>query len=52
MDLLIKKHAGRVNDFYFDIFNEYLNFHRPCGFATEVKDKKGKIKKYTNMKIT
>ena len=40
-----QKHAGRVNDFYFDIFNEYLNFHRPCGFATEVKDKKGKIKK-------
>ena len=47
-----QKHAGRVNDFYFDIFNEYLNFHRPCGFATEVKDKKVKSKKYTNMKIT
>jgi len=26
-------------------FNEYLNFHRPCGFATETVDEKGKIKK-------
>lgn len=28
-----KKHAGLVNDFYKDIFNVYLNYHRPCGFA-------------------
>ena len=40
-----QKHAPVINDFYFDIFNEYLNFHRPCGFATEITDKKGKIKK-------
>lgn len=40
-----QKHASEINDFYFDIFNEYLNFHRPCGFATEITDKKGKIKK-------
>lgn len=40
-----QKHAPEINDFYFDIFNEYLNFHRPCAFATEVTDKKGKIKK-------
>jgi len=40
-----QKHAYLINDFYFDIFNEYLNFHRPCAFATEVVDKKGKIKK-------
>lgn len=40
-----QKHASKINDFYFDIFNEYLNFHRPCAFATEVTDKKGKIKK-------
>ena len=40
-----QKHAYLINDFYFDIFNEYLNFHRPCGFATEIVDKKGKIKK-------
>lgn len=40
-----QKHAPEMNKFYFDIFNEYLNFHRPCAFATEVTDKKGKIKK-------
>jgi len=26
-------------------FIEYLNFHRPCAFPIEVKDKKGKIRK-------
>ena len=40
-----QKNAPEINDFYFDIFNEYLNFHRPCAFATEITDKKGKIKK-------
>lgn len=40
-----KRYAKTVNDFYFDIFNEYLNFHRPCAFSTEITDKKGKIKK-------
>ena len=40
-----QKHAPVINDFYFDIFSEYLNFHRPCAFATEITDKKGKIKK-------
>ena len=40
-----QKHAQRINEFYFDCFNEYLNFHRPCAFPIAVKDKKGKIKK-------
>ena len=40
-----QKYAKDINDFYFGIFNNYLNFHRACGFAREVKDKKGKIKK-------
>ncbi len=41
-----QKHADRINKtFYFSSFNEYLNFHRPCAFATEIVDKKGKIKK-------
>ena len=40
-----QKHAKGINDFYFDCFNEYLNFHRPCAFPIAVKDKKGKIKK-------
>lgn len=37
--------AEKINSFYLNYFNEYLNYHRPCGFATEKKDKKGKIKK-------
>ena len=40
-----KEHAQRINDFYFGCFNEYLNFHRPSAFPTEVIDHKGKIKK-------
>jgi len=28
-----------------ETFNEYLNFHRPCGFATEMVDEKRKIKR-------
>ena len=39
-----QKHAERINSFY-SIFNEYLNFHRPCAFATEIVDQKGKVKK-------
>jgi transposase InsO family protein len=32
-------HAGQVQRFYTADFNPYLNYHRPCGFATiEVKD--------------
>jgi len=37
--------ATKIQSFYKETFNEYLNFHRPCGFATETVDKKGKIKK-------
>jgi len=40
-----QEHAQKINDFYFGCFNEYLNFHCPCGFPTEVMDQKGKIKK-------
>lgn len=40
-----QKHAKRINEFYFGYFNEYINYHRACGFATEIADKKGKIKK-------
>jgi len=37
--------ATKIQSFYKEIFNTYLNFHRPCGFATETVDEKGKIKK-------
>lgn len=39
------QYATRVNDFYKNYFNEYLNFHRPCGFATKTVDMRGKVKK-------
>jgi len=37
--------ATKIQSFYKETFNTYLNFHRPCGFATETVDEKGKIKK-------
>ena len=40
-----QKHAKKINEFYFGCFNEYINYHRPCGFATKLQDKKGKVKK-------
>lgn len=40
-----QKHASKINKFYKNYFNHYLNFHRPCGFATIKVDKKGKEKK-------
>ncbi len=39
------RYAAQVNAFYQDYLNEYLNFHRPCGFATTTVDKRGKEKK-------
>ena len=55
---IIRKHMGhwhipqseatKIQSFYNETFNEYLNFHRPCGFATETVDEKGKIKKQYN----
>lgn len=40
-----QKYAPTINDFYFKVFNTYLNFHRPCGFATTITNSKGKQKK-------
>ena len=52
---LIRKHMGyihipqnfakAVNQFYKQYMNSYLNFHRPCGFTTIIRDKRGKEKK-------
>ena len=42
-----QRHAPLINGFYQEHFNVYLNFHRPCGFATVTVDSKGKRhKKY------
>jgi len=40
-----QKYAPEINNFYMTYFNPYLNFHRPCGFASLKTDKRGKQKK-------
>jgi transposase InsO family protein len=35
-------HAAEVQQFYTRHLNPYLNFHRPCGFATVSLDERGK----------
>jgi hypothetical protein len=52
---IIRKHIGychipgrfapTISQFYKEYFNVYLNYHRPCGYATIITDKKGKEKK-------
>lgn len=42
-----QRHAPAINRFYQHHFNPYLNFHRPCGFATVTVDVRGRRhKKY------
>jgi hypothetical protein len=40
-----KGYAKKINAFYQEYLNPYLNHHRYCGFATDYVDEKGKIKK-------
>jgi transposase InsO family protein len=40
-----QKHATAINRFYAQTLNPYLNFHRPCYFAIDKIDPKGKIRK-------
>ena len=42
---ILKEYTPLLNQFYFDYFCEYLNFHRPCAFATIVTNDKGKAHK-------
>jgi hypothetical protein len=39
------EHAEELQKFYTANLNPYLNFHRPCGYATIRVDRKGKRKK-------
>jgi transposase InsO family protein len=39
------EHAEQVHKFYAAHLNPYLNFHRPCGFATVTVDARGKRKR-------
>jgi len=36
------EHAQAIGEFYTQYLNPYLNFHRPCGFATVSLDERGK----------
>lgn len=40
-----QRYAASLNEFYRNYLNPYLNYHRPCGFATDKISEKGKIKK-------
>jgi hypothetical protein len=40
-----RKYARSINAFDRAHMDEYLNFHRPCAFATDTVNAKGKIKK-------
>ena len=42
-----QQHAARFNTFCHEYLNPFLNFHRPCLFATELTDPKkpGRIKR-------
>ena len=49
----IPRHQAHVLDrFYQEYLNPYLNYHRPCGFASRTIDSKGKIKKVYDVYLT
>ena len=39
------QHAERIQKFYTAHFNVYLNYHRPCGYATVLTNARGKRKR-------
>jgi hypothetical protein len=39
------RYAPTINKFYKDHLNIYINYHRPCGYATTTVDGRGKKKK-------
>lgn len=47
-----KGHAKKINMFYKEYLNPYLNHHRYCGFATDYVNEKGKIKKKYEIYMT
>lgn len=47
-----QKHARPINLFYKTCFNTYLDYHRPCGFATVTVDGRGKEKKTYDTYLT
>jgi len=47
-----KKFAKPINEFYQEVFNPWLNLHRPCMFASDTVNAKGKvIKRYRHKDV-
>ena len=44
-DHIPQRFAAQVNTFTQGVLSPYLNYHRPCLFATEQRDAKGRIRK-------
>jgi len=44
--------VNKINNYYRNYFNPYLNFHRPCGFPTIVTDEKGRKKRIYHTYLT
>lgn len=47
-----QRHADSINQFYQEYLNVYLNYHRPCAFATIITDEKGRQKKIYKTYLT
>lgn len=47
-----KKFAGLIDRYLKNWLVPYLNFHRPCAFATDYVDKKGKVRKKYDIRMT
>jgi hypothetical protein len=47
-----RSEAEKIQRFYKETLNVYLNFHRPCGFATEVIDERGRARKRYDTYLT
>lgn len=45
-DHIPQKYAQRVNVVNLKYVNYYINYHRPCLFPTDIRDKRGKIRKF------
>lgn len=47
-----REYSSHINSFYREHMDVYVNFHRPCGFATDYTDQRGKIKKKYDTYLT
>jgi transposase InsO family protein len=44
-EYIAAEHSERIQKFYVAHFNTYLNYHRPCAFATVTSNERGKRKR-------